>query len=343
MQILGNFFLFLALLALGAIFNLTFFNRMPSGDAGVGHAWASLLSMAAFWLCIALVAIFIGFIHGFEWLSIGRFAGSWMLVLSFLIMLIGANLGLEGKLGHSLPAYVSMVVTPVIMLLAFAVLVNPSFKIAIPADLVKWSLAAVLALNSLLLVSALLGMVVSKVGSITRQFSNELSSDDLTHIEHIDGCDASKGIRELFIYTSKFHHPKVQEKALAKIKSKPEWQVDLMDMLRTGRSDEAFKYLESHEVDDKALFLQPVYDGVLSLAKEMRQGLRNCWHQSHLRDDMFGWEVSLALRVLDKYQGMGLDFKPAVQELLEALKEPIQYDKPKFKVAVFINKWLKQH
>ncbi len=346
MQIAGNLLLILATLAAGSLFNLTFLKKMPSGDARVGHAWVTLICLAVFWLCIILVAIALGWSGGFEWLSLGRFASAGMLALSFLVLLLGANLGLYRPppiwLRHI--AILNAVATPVVLLAAFAILLNPSLKMAVPADPVKWGLGAVLALNSLLLISTILGSVISRTGLfITRTFSNELDSNDIRMIEHIDSHDASKGIRSLLIYSGDNQHPKVREKAVAKIKSKPDWQNDLIETLRSERVDEVFRFLGSNEVDDKALFTQPVYDGVLSLAKVMRERLRNSSHPSHVYSGLFVFEVVGALRVVDKYQGTGVEYKPAVQELRAALEQRIRYDKPEFSCARVLDKWLKRH
>lgn len=166
MQIVGNFLLLLAGLAAGYLFNLAFINKMPGGDTGVGHAWVTFISLAVFWLCIALVSIVLGLNGGFEWLDLGRFAGKGMLISSFIILLLGANLGLSGASFFWVRyiAIFSAIVTPFILLLAFAVLLNPSFKMIIPAATVKGGLGAVLALNSLILASNILGRMIGRFG-----------------------------------------------------------------------------------------------------------------------------------------------------------------------------------
>lgn len=344
MQIIGNVLLILATLAAGYLFNLTFINKMPSGDAGVGHAWVSLFAFVVFWLCLALVAVVLGSMGAFEGVALGRFSGTGMLVLCFIIMLLGANLGLVGILPFvRFFGLVSMVATPLVLLIVFAILLNPNLKMAVPAATLRWGLGAILALNSLILVSSLFGRVISRVGySVSRIFSNELDSNELRIIGEIDSCDASKGIGNLLVFSGKNQHPKVREKALAKIKSKPDWQDDLIDMLNNGGSYEAFIFLSSNDVEDKALLAQPVYEGVIGLAKWMRQRLKDSSHPSHLYEGLFSTEVRRALEVVDKYEGLGIDYRPAVLELQAALDEPIYYDKPEFSCAKTLDKWLKR-
>ncbi len=99
MQLFGNFLLLLSVFAAGYLFKLTFLQKMPGGDAGVGYAWVMFLLIAVFWVCMALMACTIGFGGGFAWLSLGRFAGGGMLVLCFLVMMSGSTLGMEASFG----------------------------------------------------------------------------------------------------------------------------------------------------------------------------------------------------------------------------------------------------
>ncbi len=48
------------------------------------------------------------------------------------------------------------------------------------------------------------------------------------------------------------------------------------------------------------------------------------------------------LRTLAKFEGMGVDYRPAVQELRAALNEPTEIKKEKFKVAITLDEWLKK-
>jgi hypothetical protein len=165
MQIIGNILLILATLAAGYLFNLNFLNKMPSGDAGVGHAWVSLFSIAIFWLCIALAAIVLGSMGAFEGLALGRFSSTGMLVLCFLVMLLGPYIGLRGYsiFGLRYFAMLSMVVTPLVLLVGFAILMNPNLKMAVSATILRWGFGIILTLNSFILVGILFGRTVGRI------------------------------------------------------------------------------------------------------------------------------------------------------------------------------------
>jgi len=344
MQIAGNILLFLALLAAGSLFKMTFLQKMPGGDYGVGYSWVLLMFLAAFWICMALVACVIGLGGGYTWLSLGRFAHGGILVLCFLVLILGANLGMRGSYKMvSVLGLVSSVLTPLVLMMASAVLLNDGLKATVSAQLVKWGLSGVLGLNSLILTTIILGMVISRLHIHWPRSSNELDDFQLGILKQIEECDASKDITSLFIFSGDNQPRAIREKAVLKIKSKPDWQEDLLKMFEGDGVDEAFRFILSSDVEDKARFARGVEKGIWSQARLIREDLRRSNHPSNLYEGQFSTEVRHALEAADQFQDQGVDFKPAVQELRNALEEPIGFEKPEFSCIKRLDKWLKKH
>ncbi len=344
MQIAGNFLLVMSLLAAGFLFKLTFLQKMPGGDAGVGYAWAMLFLIAAFWVCMALTAGVIGFGSGFAWLSLGRFGGGGILVLGFLVLLLGSVLGMEASFrGIRWLAPFNSVVTALVLMATFAVLLNENLKTLVSPALVKWGLGAVFSLNVLMLTWMIFGAFLSKASAFLPSSSSKLDDFQLGILDQIDRCDASKGITSLFIFSGNNQPRQIREKAVLKIKSKPDWQEDLFHTLEGDGVDEAFLFLLWNEVDDKPRFAKAVYQGVLSQARLIRENLRRCSHPSHVYEGKFGFEVERSLKVVEKFKDLGVDFKPAVQELRAALDEPIAYKNPNVSCKRLLDNWLKKH
>ncbi len=344
MQIAGNFLLFLSLLAAGSLFKLTFLQKMPGGDAGVGYAWAMLILIAAFWVCMALTAGIIGFGGGFAWLSLGRFGGGGMLGLCFLVLLLGSVLGMEASFGGICRlAPISSMATALVLLATFAVLLNENLKMSVSPAIVKWGLGGVFALNVLMLVWMVFGSFLAKASAFLPSSSGELDNFQLGILDQIDRCDVSKDITSLFIFSGNNQPRQIQEKAVLKIKSKPDWQEDLYKTLEGDGADEAFYFILSNEVDDKPRFAKGVYQGVLSQARVIRARLRRSSHPSHVYEGQFGFEIEHSLKAVEKFKDLGVDFKPAVQELRAALDEPIAYDNPNLSCKKVLDKWLKKH
>jgi hypothetical protein len=344
MQTTGNVLLILALIAGGYLFKSTFLQERPGGDASMGYAIGLLFTLTVFWVCLILVACIIGYRGGFAWLSLGRFAGAGMIVLCFSVMLLGVTLGMEPSFKSiRLLAPVNAVATPLVLLIVFAVLLNENLKMSVSPILIKWVLGAVLALNSLMLAATILGAITSRVESVLSRSSDKLSDFELGIMDNIDSCDASKGIASLFLYSGDNQPPQIREKALLKIKSKPDWEDDLYHALEGDEVDDAFRFLLSNDVDDKSKIAKGVYEGVLSQSRVIRESLRRCWHQDQVVDGQFSSEVNRTLKVVEKFKDLGVDFKPAVMELRAALDEPIAYDNPNKSDKKMIDKWLKNH
>jgi hypothetical protein len=342
MQTIGNILLVLSLIAGGSLFISVFLTKNPGGDAAIGQAYATLFTFASLWVCITLLVCITGFAKGFQWLSLGRFASAGMLAVCFLIMIAGANIGLEsGYKSIRILGLVAAVATPVVLMAASGVLLNENLKMAVPASIVKWGLGAILGLNSLVLAMMLLGMVWSNMSAFASRSSGELSDFEIGIANRIDTFDVSKGIASLLIYSGDNQPRQLQEKAVAKIKSKPDWQEDILKALEDNNADDAFRFLLSNEVNDKASYAKGVYQGVLSQARMVRERLHRCWHKSHVYDDMFGTEVRRTLKTVEKFKGLGVDFKPAMQDLRAALDEPNPYGNLDVSSKRALDKWLK--
>jgi hypothetical protein len=96
-------------------------------------------------------------------------------------------------------------------------------------------------------------------------------------------------------------------------------------------------------VADSSLFPEAVKVGVLRQAALIRDDIRRASHPSHLYPDLFSWEVERALQTVDRFSGMGVDYRPAVQELRAALDEPATVEKPTFRSQRLLDEWLQQH
>ncbi|MBK8706798.1 MAG: hypothetical protein IPN33_26615 [Saprospiraceae bacterium] len=162
-------------------------------------------------------------------------------------------------------------------------------------------------------------------------------------LNHVDTTDVMKDMVFLLVYTDANQKKTLREKALAKIKSRPDWQEELVRRLQNDWAPEAFTFLASNEVEDKAMFAEPIRQGVLIQARLVRENIRQCRDKYDLYEGKFTWEVDRVLRTVDKFQGMGADYRPAVQELRKALDEPVSFEKPKLPAKTILEKWLEKH
>ena len=179
--------------------------------------------------------------------------------------------------------------------------------------------------------------------AITQDKSDFEQRNYQNHLDNIDSTDVMKEIVFILVYTDANQRQDVREKALAKIKSRPDWQEELVRRIQTDWAPEVFTFLASNEVDDKTLFLEAVKQGVLIQARLIRADIRKCRDGYDLYEGRFTWEVERVLRTVDKFEDMGVDYRPAVQEMRNALDERTSFEKPKLVAKGILEKWLKKH
>ena len=330
------------------ILSLIYGNHNRGGDAGVGYGYAIFMAISAFVVCMAIVTVIIGVKGGFSW--VGSAAG----MRRFLFVLVGFGLSmwgifffLEGGVG-TLPKAVGYVLKclPLVAILSVLtgamLLLNEPMRANLPGQL--WRLPVYLSLC--------IGLV--PVGfSVCRKISYRLAveanipaareAEIQSRIALIDSTDLIKNGVFLYNSTDGNQEKEVRERALERIKSRPDWQEELIRRLQNDWAEEAFKFLASNEVDDKTMFAEPVRQGVLIQAKLIRENIKQCRDAHSLYAGKFSWEVERVLKTVDKFEGMGVDYRPAVQEMRNALDQRTSFEKPKLAAKGMLDKWLKKH
>ena len=342
MPIISNIILILAALAFLTICKMEFIDTMPGGDARVGHSYVIFFLGIAFSICILLLTIIIYATGGFDWVVPIVGGQGRTVLLGFLTITAGFAFMFFST--PSRLALVNTLVSPILMLVIAALLINQGLKNALPLNFVPWAIKITLGLNLAILCLGLITKLTPSSGQLNRLFNpNALDANDERMLTEIDACDMSKDGVFLYVFTDDNHHKRVRERAIAKIKTQADWQEELIRRLNNGWAEEAFTFLASNEVDDKNLFPEAIRAGILNQAEIIREGLRRWSHPSHVDASQGAWAVERLLRAVKKYEGMGVDYRPAMQELKAAFDEPIRFDKPKFSAVSLIDEWLKNH
>jgi hypothetical protein len=347
MVVIGNFALAVATLVFFLLVKEILFTKMPGGDAGVGYAWALIIGVLVFSICMAVATAIIGGQGGFSWVGSPGGSRVMLVLMGFILIMVGNGFFMFGEGFGGLPNFIRITFTaipatlPPLLIICAAILLNAE-RTSLPAFTYKLPIyfgliVGILAIGFLLAESA--RNSAAKIQS-NIDFTDKIHQD---HLNHIDTTDVMKDGVFLFVFTDANQDKDVREKALAKIKTRPDWQEELVRRLQNDWAPEAFTFLASNEVDDKTLFPEPVRQGVLIQAKLIRESIRQCRDGYDLYEGRFTWEVERVLRTVDKFQGMGVDYRPAVQELRNALDERTSFEKPKLPAKGMLDNWLKKH
>jgi len=352
--LIGNIFLSIAALIFLALFNMMYLQKIPkTGDSLMGYGWGIILGYLAILTCLILVAGMIGWKGGFSWIGAST-AARWLIVPGGLILaVLAAGLcafikgepmqvpGLLKWLSGVLPALI-----PLFLFIGFAVLLNGGEISTLSAAAYKWPLASAGSLGMLGLCIAAWGFIAESNQNAVRRAEGAKSDQaryHQNHLDNIDSCDVTKNMVFILVFTDANHHPEVRERAIAKIKTNPAWQQELIRLLECDWAPEAFTFLASNEVDDKNLFVEPVRKGVLNQAKLIRQNIRESSQRHHLYAGKFSWEVERMLRTVDKFQSAEANYLPEVREVRAALNERWIFEKPTFVCAAVLDKWINKH
>ena len=353
MSFIGNVLVGLAALILFYLVTSFYTKPMPGGDAGVGYAWGLIILNLAFVICMGIVALIIGAKGGFEWVSATKSTRTLYTTVSILAILIFAGLAglFKGESGHLAgPARfllpMAYLLVPILMIVISLILLNGNLRSSVPLALYKWPSVFVAVVSLVGLASLLVAQIASSAKNQVAMINSRINDEDENHVrilKEIDSCDVLKNMGFIFIFTGDNQPKKIQNAAVAKIKTNPEWEQELLKYLDTDWAPDVFQFLASNDVDHPSIFEAPIQKGVLIQARLWRERIRKCSHPSHFYAGMFNWDVERVIRTVDKFQSKEIDYLPVMKELRASLNEPSELDKPKFSAATMLDKWIKEH
>ncbi|MCL6260083.1 hypothetical protein M3O96_13360 [Aquiflexum sp. TKW24L] len=166
-----------------------------------------------------------------------------------------------------------------------------------------------------------------------------------TFMREIADLDSTQSILGILPLTGRYHEAEIREAAVAKIKSRPDWESELIGILVSEFNYQyAYDFLDGNSVDHPALFTEPVRLSILQMAADIRMAIPNADNLQDWTFDHFG--IERLLRVVDgQLAGQGMDFYPAILEVRKALdtSPPEQYKGVKYSVTPVLDKWLKDN
>jgi hypothetical protein len=331
------------------------FGKVPprGGDAIVGFTWAIIIYHLLFFALMLFLFIIIASKGGFDWVSSQKSTRYLLVGLGLITaVLTSAISGLFKYENGPVPALFRLfsgfvpILVPLILIVSATILLNSGIRDMVPMALIQWPLIFVAVIGMAGILSGMYGWITAANRNAIIQNESSMRRQDENHLrmlQDIDSCDVSKDMVLILVMTDANQEKDIREKAVAKVKSNPHWQQEIIRYLGSDRAPEAFNFLASNEVDDKQLFPEAVKMGILNQARLIRESLRSFSHPSHVYPEIFTWETERVLRTVDKFDNMGLDYRSAVQELRLAMDEPVTFEKPVLKCVKILDKWLSAH
>jgi hypothetical protein len=345
--ILGNCCLLLAALTSRQIMSSVFNYRAPhGGDGGAsGYSIWMLLIHVGLLAVLAVAAIAIGAKGGFDWISPNKIIRYFLvaagLVLAVFMSLVSSDvaIGSETDWATRLSKF-ALVAIPLCLVLCGFILLNDRLREAVPIALYQWPLRLLLTASVLLAGYALIeSLFMGDKNSIQNYEAAE--GIKAMRLQEIAESDVENDLVRILEFTGAVYPEEVREKASAKVKTHPDWERKLIELMEDERAIQVFNFLSLNDVSDKKLFLNPVHTGVLYAAYWIRHNIQGT-SPSAFRPGMFDDEVNRVLRTVEKFEGQGLDYLPAVQEFRAAFDEPVGGKIMKLNGAAVLDQWIKQ-
>jgi hypothetical protein len=349
MTSIGNIFLIIAGLVYLALSG-TLFSRQPTpgGDYGMSYAWTLIIGNFAFTLCMTIVVAIIGAKGGFDWVATPGAPRFLTVTAAYILIMLAYNFFAMKEGTGDLPPLLREVVAylpgllPPLLLICAAILLNEDWRAAVPVAVYKWPLLLIAAIG-LLPLGLIMQHNARNAAAGAKARAEFISRNEQAHLDRIASVDIQKEMGSILVFTDANHKAEVRNRALEKIKSRPDWQEELIRSFEAGWTPDVFTFLASNEVENKEMFAKPVEEGIRVQARLIRESIGRCRGSYDLYPDRFTWEVDRVLRSVQKFQGLGVDFHPAVQELRAALDEPTSFEKPRLKCIPMLDRWLKQN
>jgi hypothetical protein len=353
MTIIGNILLVLASLVVLALNTGSLAKAPPQNDGAVGWGWSIIILNLILIGLIILASLIIGAKGGFEWVSAKKSSRFTLVAIGLLAALFTSALSSffryePGPVPVLIKAYSSFapLVIPGLMIFAGFIILNSGIRETVPATVYKWPLVLVAVLGITGTASALIGFMGESARNkvaVMKDRENFENENDRRILQDIDSTDIQKNLVMILVFTGDNQPDEIRNKAVAKVKTHPDWQGELIRLLQTDWAPEPLQFLASNEVDDPSLFLEPVRIGVMNQARLIRESISRTSHPSNLYEGQFTWEVERALRTVDRFKGKGVDYITAVKELRDAFNEPSDFEKPKFRCIKMLDDWIRKN
>ena len=355
---LGNILLVFLTLALIALIQLTS-SPAPGGDRGVGYAFAMILYGGALALFSGLLAWYAGKSGLFNWAPLPHPGRNWFIFAGWLAFFFSVAFSAmfrsewhPGELPQVLKwladAYAS-VWLPLLVLLPLAVLINSEKQAAAPELWVKIPFLIGMGICTLIGLALLFGWFRASARQSADRIEYQQQRDESIHQQHLADIAAfqpSDPLVNILSLTGRYHDPEVRNAAIEKVKSRPDWEAELIRLLNeTEWQSQVYQFIDGNEVPHPELFVEPINRSIRRCAEEIRRRITGAndlqdWHFEH-------FSIERVLRAIDEQFSKvpGADFRPAVRELRAALDtpKPERFNKVQFTTTQIVDDWLKKN
>jgi hypothetical protein len=343
------------------IIGFTLFNTSKpnlTGDSAMGYGLGLAFFGLVFTISSLVLTLCVGWKGGFNWVSDQNTTRYLIVGLGWLSMAVATfacaafkwewHQGEFPQFLHSLAKSNGQTWIPLLMLVPYFILLNPELRANISPIVYKMPLIIGFALTFIMSMAILFGWLRASAQQQKVQIEQRSEDNKRRHGDHLKFIAEQKptdGILNILALAGRFHDKDVRDAAVAKIKSHPNWEGELIELLNNDYYfSQVYSFIDGNKVEHPEQFLEPLNNSILLMAKDIQKNIKDSnnlqdWHFEH-------FSIERLFRAIDEqFSNKGMDFRPAVYKLKEALAtpKPERFKNVRFTVTPVVKHWLETH
>ena len=329
------------------------------GNGAVGYAfalayWGLALAVSSLALTITLLAK-----GNFHWLAGSPEARTGLTLLAWLCLVITAFFCAEFKWEwrtegtypeflHWLAVNHGQIWIPLLWLSACFLSLNPGLSLSLPVNAPKGIFYAGLFMTSLYSFGLVVGYLHGSARTANWEMAEAQQRAAIWHQRVLDDIAAHKptdSIYGLLSQTTQVRPADTQAAAVAMVKSHPNWEADLLALLKNKESyQQVYYFLDGNAVTHPQQFEAPLIQSMVWLADSIKADINSSNNLQDWSFDSYG--IDNLLRAIDmQYPAKSSLFYLNVVRIKQALDTPPpkQFRGVRFTATDVVTTWLKQH
>ncbi|MBO0932033.1 hypothetical protein [Fibrella aquatilis] len=237
---------------------------------------------------------------------------------------------------------------PLLWLTTCFLSINSALTANLPPSTPKGIFYTSLVLSGVYSAGLLIGFLRDSAQTASRTMAEEQQRSDTWHQKVLDDIAAHKptdSIYGLLSQTTQVRPADTRAAAVAKVKSHPSWETDLLTLLKTKQSyREVYYFLDGNALEHPQQFVEPLKQSMVWLADDIRANITDSNNLQHWSFDMYG--IDNLLRGIDgQFPDKSSEFEPNVVRLKLALSTtpPERFKGIRFTAADAVDAWLDKH
>lgn len=341
---------------------LTVSEPSQGGDSSMGYGWGAIILSLGFALSSLILLLIVRSKGGFDWVAHQAGMRTALLVTFWLTMSIttffGAILKLESFKENASPPFLQALAVsqpqlwvPFLWLMVSLLSMNPGGLSTVSLGWFKTPFWLGFSISTLFTTGLILVYIHESIQQTTAQVATRINDEKHWHQQRLEQVAAHKpddSIFGLLGFTNQYQDDDVRQAALAKLKSHPDWETQLLNLLAQQSSYKyVYSFLGSNPVAHPDAFVQPLNQSIEFLSEDIKTDING--RETSLQHWTFdSYNIEHLLRSIDtQFGGQIVTFYPNVLRVQQALNTPQPYAQRnknvRFDVAGQVAGWLKAH